>query len=66
MTQRIHDRLTGEGDNLGLDNEILVRAIRTGEYIDQFTTHCATPEETQATLDRLPKCMQKKGDKEDE
>lgn len=57
MTQRIHDRLN---DEFGLDNEILVRAIRTGEYIDQFTTHCATSEETKAILDRVPKCMQKK------
>lgn len=54
MTQRIHDRL-----NNGEDNERLVSAIRTGKYIDQFTTHCVTPEETQATLDRLPKCMQR-------
>lgn len=53
MTQRIHDRL-----NNGFDNEILVKALRTGEYIDQFTTH--NPEETKAALDRLPKCMQKK------
>ncbi len=59
MTQRIHDRLNGE---FGLDNEILVKAIRTGEYTDQFTKHHATPEETQATLDRLPKCMRKKED----
>ena len=57
MTQRTHDRLHGE---FYLDNEILVKAIRTGEYIDQFTTDCATPEETKATLDRLPKCMQRK------
>lgn len=35
MTQRIHDRLNGE---FCLDNEILVRAIRTRKYIDQFTT----------------------------
>lgn len=56
MTQRIHDRLNGE---FSLDNEILVRAIRSGEYTDQFTTDRATPEETKATLDRLPKCMQK-------
>lgn len=56
MSQRIHDRLKGE---FCLDNEILVRAIRTGEYIDQFTTDRATPEETKATLDRLPKCMRK-------
>jgi len=55
MTQRIHDRLSD-----GFDNEILVRAIRTGKYVDQFTTHRATPEETQDTLDRLPKCMRKK------
>lgn len=55
MTQRIHDRL-----NNGYDNEILVRAIRTGEYVDQFTTDRATPEETKATLERLPKCMQRK------
>lgn len=54
MTQRICDRL-----NNGFDNEILVRAIRTGKYTDQFTAHRATPEETKATLDRLPKCMQK-------
>ena len=53
MTQRIRDRLNGE------NNEVLVRAYRTGEYIDQFTTHCATPEETKTTLDRLPKCMKK-------
>ncbi len=59
MTQRIHDRLNGE---FGLDNEILVKALHTGEYTDQFTTHCATPEETQATLDRLPLCMRKKED----
>jgi len=59
MSQRIRDRLTGEGDNLGLDNEILVRAFRTGKYIAQFTTERATPEETKATLDRLPKCMRK-------
>ncbi|MCK5016917.1 MAG: hypothetical protein KAS32_07575 [Candidatus Peribacteraceae bacterium] len=58
-TQRIHDRLHND---LNLDNEILVRAIRTGEYTDQFTTDRATPEETQATLDRLPKCMRKKED----
>lgn len=57
MTQRIHDRLKGE---FCLDNEILVRAIRTGKYIDQFTTDCATPEETKATLERLPKCVQRK------
>ena len=56
MTQRIRDRLNGETP----DHEILVRAYRTGEYIDQFTTDRATPEETKATLDRLPKCMQKK------
>lgn len=56
MTQRIQDRLNGE---FNLDNEILVRAIRTGKYTDQFTTDRATPEETQATLDRLPKCMQR-------
>lgn len=60
MTQRIRDRLYGEFD---LDNEILVRAYRTGEFIDQFTTQ--SPEETKATLDRLPKCMQKNEDKED-
>lgn len=57
MTQRIHDRLNGE---FALDNEILVSAFRTGKYIDQFTIHRATLEETKATLDRLPKCMQKK------
>ncbi len=57
MTQRIHDRL-----NDGFDNELLVKALRTGEYTDQFTTDRATPEETQATLDRLPKCMRKKED----
>ncbi len=57
MTQRIHDRL-----NDGFDKEILVKAIRTGKYTDQFTTDRATPEETQATLDRLPKCMRKKED----
>ena len=57
MTQRIHDRLNGE---FALDNEILVRAIRIGEYVDQFTTDHATPEETKATLDRRPKCMQRK------
>ncbi len=57
MTQRIHDR-----SNDGFENELLVQAIRTGEYTDQFTTHCATPEENQATLDRLPKCMRKKED----
>ena len=56
MTQRIHDRLNGE---FSLDNEIFVRAIRTGKYVDQFTTHRATPEETKATLDRVPKCMQR-------
>ena len=50
MTQRIRDRLKGDTP----DHEILVRAYRTGEYIDQFTTH-----ETKATLDRLPKCMQR-------
>jgi len=50
MTQRIRDRLNGD-----TDNEILVRAFRTGEYIDQFTTQ--PPEETKTTLDRLPKCM---------
>jgi hypothetical protein len=63
MTQRIHDRL-----NDGFDNEILVNAIRTGKFVDQFTTDCATPEETKATLERLPKCMQKKQneDKENE
>ena len=60
MTQRIQDRLNGE---FGLDNEILVRAIRKGEYIDQFTADCATREETQATLDRKPKCMQNRGNK---
>ena len=59
MTQRIHDRLNGE---FGLDNEILVRAIRTGKYVDQFTTDRVTPEETKATLDRVPKCMQKEED----
>ncbi|KKM71847.1 hypothetical protein LCGC14_1426310 [marine sediment metagenome] len=57
MTQRIHDRL-----NDGLDNELLVKALRTGKYTDQFTTDRATPEETQATLDRLPKFMRKKED----
>ncbi len=57
MTQRIHDRL-----NDGFDNELLVKALRTGEYTDQFTLHYATPEETKATLDRLPKCMQRKED----
>ncbi len=57
MTQRIHDRLNGE---FSLDNEILVRAISTGKYIDQFTSDQATPEETKATLDRIPKCMQGK------
>lgn len=57
MTQRIRDRL-----NDGLDNEILVKAIRTGKYVDQFTTDCATPEEVQATLSRLPKCMRNKED----
>ncbi len=57
MTQRIQDRLNGE---FNLDNEILVRAIRTGEYLDQFTTDHATPGETKATLDRLPKCMQRR------
>lgn len=56
MNQRIHDRLKGE---FNLDNEILVRAIRTGEYVDQFTTDRATPEEAKATLERLPKCMQR-------
>lgn len=61
MTQRIHDRLKGE---FCLDNEILVRAIHTGEYVDQFTTDRATPEETQATLDRLPKFMQRKNKNE--
>lgn len=55
MTQRTHDRL-----NDGFDNEILVKAIRTGEYIDQFTADRATPEETKATLERVPKCMQRK------
>lgn len=57
MTQRIHDRLNSK---FSLDNELLVKAIRIGEYIDQFTTHRATPEETQTTLDRLPKCMREK------
>ena len=57
MTRRIHNRLNGK---FSLDNEILVRAIRTGEYIDQFTTDHAMPEETKATLIRLPKCMQRK------
>ena len=57
MNQRIRDRL-----NDGFDNEILVSAIRTGKYVDQFTLHCATPEETKATLNRLPKCMQRKED----
>jgi len=56
MSQRIHDRLSD-----GFANEILVRAIRIGKYVDQFTTDRATPEETKATLDRLPKCMQRKG-----
>ena len=56
MTQRIHDRLNGE---FCLDNEILVRAIRTGEYIDKFTTDCATPEETNAILNRLPMACRK-------
>ena len=55
MTQRIRDKLNGE---FSLGNEILIRAIRTGKYVDQFTTDRATPEETKATLDRLPKCMQ--------
>ena len=58
MTQRNHDRLNGETQ----DHEILVRAYRTGEYIDQFTTHYATPEETKTTLDRLPKCIEEKED----
>ena len=54
--QRERERLQGDT----LDDEILVRAYRTGEYVDQFTTTRATPEEIQATLDRLPKCMQKR------
>lgn len=54
MTQRIHDRL-----NDGLDNEILVRAIRTGKFVDQFTADCATPEEVRATLSRLPMACKK-------
>lgn len=54
MTQRIHDRL-----NNGFDNEILVKAIRTGKYVDQFTTDHATPEETKATLERLPVACRK-------
>lgn len=60
MTQRIRDRLTGTGNNLDMDNEILVRAIREGEYIDQFTTVHTTPEQAKAALQRLPKCMQNK------
>lgn len=54
MTQRNHDRLKGETP----DNEILVRAIRIGKYIDQFTTEHTTPEQAKATLERLPKFMQ--------
>ncbi len=50
MTQRIHDRLNGE---FNLDNEILVRAIRTGKYIDKFTTDHATPGETKAALEKI-------------
>ena len=49
MTQRIRERLTG-------DNETLVRAYRTGEYTDQFTTR--PQEDPKVTLERLPKCMQ--------
>jgi len=58
MTQRIRDRLFGE---FNLDNEILVEAYRKGEYTDQFTTKEYTPEETKAILNRLPKCMQNRG-----
>ena len=56
MNPRIRDRLNGD------NNEVLVRAFRTGEYIDQFTTYRATPEETKATLERLPKCIEDKED----
>lgn len=60
MTQRIHDRLKGE---FSLDNEILVRAIRTGEYTDQFSAHFYPKN----ILTRLPKCMlkEKKGRRKD-
>ena len=54
-TQRIRDRLKGDTG----DDEVLVRAYHIGEFIDQFTTHQTTPEETKATLERLPKCMQR-------
>ena len=59
MTQRIRERLKGNN----VDDEVLVRAYRTGNFIDPFTTHRATPEETRATLTRMPKCMQR-GQKE--
>lgn len=58
MTQRIRDRLEGNT----LDDEILVRAYRTGEFTDQFTT--VPPENTKAILNRLPKFMPRR--KEDE
>lgn len=56
MTQRIQDRL----NSVTGDDEILVRAYNTGEYIDQFTT--IPPEDAKVTLERLPKCMQRKED----
>ena len=56
MNQRIRDKLNGVND------EVIIRALRTGKYTDQFTKTYATPEETKANLDRLPKCMQKRGE----
>lgn len=53
MTQRIHDRLHNE---LNLDNEILVKAFRTGRFVDQFSSDFYP----KANLKRLPKCMNPK------
>ena len=55
MNPRIRDKLNGE------NNEVLVRAFRKGEFIDQFTT--LPPEDPKVTLQRLPKCMQNRGRK---
>lgn len=55
MTQRIHDRLYGD---TALDNEILVRAIRTGEYIDQHTT-ILDKRTSHEVLNIEPKCCVK-------
>lgn len=56
MSQRIRERLYG--DEYTASAERLRKAHQTGEYIDQFTT--IPPEDAKVTLDRLPKCMQRK------